>query len=75
MGASLEFRGLVHYHYGGNHGSMQADMVLKRELRGTPGSSGRQGLEVCSIHPAKSHEYFKFTCLQPSSFREVVKLI
>ena len=24
---------LVHYHHGGKHGSMQADMVLEKELR------------------------------------------
>jgi hypothetical protein len=26
-------RGLVHYHHGKKHGRMQADMVLKKELR------------------------------------------
>jgi hypothetical protein len=29
---AFSFRGLVHYH-GGKHGSMQADMVLEKELR------------------------------------------
>ena len=27
--AGLQFRDSVHYHHGGNHGSMQADMVLE----------------------------------------------
>jgi hypothetical protein len=26
-------RGLVHYHHGRKHGSVQADIVLKKELR------------------------------------------
>ena len=29
LGLAYSFRGLVHYH----HGSMQADMVLEKELR------------------------------------------
>ena len=29
----LQFQGLVHYSHGGKHGSMQADMVLPKELR------------------------------------------
>jgi hypothetical protein len=33
IGAGIQFRGLVHYHHGGKHGSMQADMMLKKELR------------------------------------------
>jgi hypothetical protein len=32
IGAGLPFQYLVHYHHGGNHGSMQADMVLEKEL-------------------------------------------
>jgi hypothetical protein len=28
IGTGLELRGLVHCHYGGKHGSVQADMVL-----------------------------------------------
>ena len=32
-GAGLQFRGLVHYHHGRKHGSVQADMVLEKELR------------------------------------------
>jgi hypothetical protein len=28
-GLSYGFRGLVHYHHGRKHGSVQADMVLK----------------------------------------------
>lgn len=32
VAAHLQFRGLVHYH-GGQIGSMQADMVLEKELR------------------------------------------
>ena len=31
--AGLKFRGLVHYHHGRKHGSMQADTVLEKELR------------------------------------------
>jgi hypothetical protein len=31
--AGLQFRGLVPYQYGRKHGSMQADMVLEKELR------------------------------------------
>jgi hypothetical protein len=30
---AFRFRGSVHYHHGGKHGSMQADMVLAMELR------------------------------------------
>ena len=33
IGSGLRFRGLVHYHHGRKHGSMQADMVLEKELR------------------------------------------
>ena len=33
IGAGLQFRGLVHYHHGGKHGSIQADVVLEKELR------------------------------------------
>ena len=29
----LQFRGLVHYHHGGKHGGMQADIVLEKELK------------------------------------------
>ena len=29
----FSLRGSVHYHHGGKHGSMQADMVLEKELR------------------------------------------
>jgi hypothetical protein len=29
----LQFRGSVHYHHGGKHGSIQAGMVLEEELR------------------------------------------
>jgi hypothetical protein len=32
LGLAYRFRGLVHYHHGGKHGSMQADIVLE-ELR------------------------------------------
>ena len=34
VGAGLQFSSLVHYHHGGKHGSVQADMVLE-ELRST----------------------------------------
>jgi hypothetical protein len=30
---AYSFSGLVHYHHGGKHGSIQADMVLEKELR------------------------------------------
>ena len=33
MGLSYSFRGSVHYHHGRKHGSVQADMVLEKELR------------------------------------------
>ena len=29
MGLAYSFRGSVHYHHGGKHGIMQADMVLE----------------------------------------------
>ena len=32
IGLAYSFRGSVHYHLGGRHGSMQVDMVLKKEL-------------------------------------------
>ena len=32
-GKRLQFRGSVHYHHGREHGGMQADMVLEKELR------------------------------------------
>ena len=30
--AAYSFRGLVDYHHDGEHGSVQADMVLEKEL-------------------------------------------
>jgi hypothetical protein len=33
LGLAYRFRGSVHYHHGGKHGSIQADMVLEKELR------------------------------------------
>ena len=33
LGLAYSFRGLVHYHHGGEHGSMQADRVLEKSLR------------------------------------------
>ena len=40
----LSFRGSVHYHHGGKHGNVQADVVLEKELRegATSGSAGRE---------------------------------
>ena len=32
IGLAYSFRGSVHYHYGRKHGSVQADMVLEKEL-------------------------------------------
>ena len=40
---AYSFRGLVHYHHGGKHGSVQADMVLDlkeaRRVDSTPSGS------------------------------------
>jgi hypothetical protein len=33
LGLAYSFRGSVHYHHGGKHGSLQAAMVLEEELR------------------------------------------
>ena len=33
IGLSYNVRGSVHYHHGRKHGSVQADMVLEKELR------------------------------------------
>jgi hypothetical protein len=33
LGLAYRFRGSVHYHHGRKHGSIQADMVLEKELR------------------------------------------
>jgi hypothetical protein len=33
LGLAYSFRGLVHYHHGGKHGSIQAVMVQEKELR------------------------------------------
>jgi hypothetical protein len=33
LGLACSFRGLVHYHHGGKHGSMKTDMVLEKKLR------------------------------------------
>ena len=33
IGASLQFRGLVHYCHGKNHGAEQANMVLEKKLK------------------------------------------
>jgi hypothetical protein len=33
LGLTYSFKGSVLYHHGGKHGSMQADMVLEKELR------------------------------------------
>ena len=33
LGLAYSFRGLVYYHHGGKHGSVQVNMVLERELR------------------------------------------
>ena len=30
LGLTYSFRGSVHYHHGGKHGGMQADVVLER---------------------------------------------
>ena len=31
--AGLQFRGLAYYYHGGKHSSIEADMVLEKELR------------------------------------------
>jgi hypothetical protein len=33
LGLAYWFRGLVHHHHGGKHGSAQAELVLEEELR------------------------------------------
>jgi hypothetical protein len=33
LGPAYRFEGPVHYHHGGKHGSIQADMMLEKELR------------------------------------------
>jgi hypothetical protein len=33
IGTGLHIKGLVQYHQGGKHGSVQADMVMEKELR------------------------------------------
>jgi hypothetical protein len=33
LGLAYRFRGSVHYHHGGKHGSIQAGLVLEKELR------------------------------------------
>jgi hypothetical protein len=33
LGLAYSFRGLVHYHHGRKHGTVQADMVLEKQLR------------------------------------------
>jgi hypothetical protein len=33
LGLAYSFRGSVHYHHDGKHGSIQADMVLEKKLR------------------------------------------
>jgi hypothetical protein len=33
LGLTYRFRGSVHYHHGRKHGSIQAGMVLEKELR------------------------------------------
>ena len=33
LGLAYISRDLVHYHYGRKHGSLQADMVLEKELK------------------------------------------
>jgi hypothetical protein len=46
LGLAYSFRDLVHYyHHGGKHGSMQANMVLKKEPRSihhNPEAAGRE---------------------------------
>jgi hypothetical protein len=33
LGLAYSLRGLAHYHHGKKHGSMQADVVLEKDLR------------------------------------------
>jgi hypothetical protein len=33
LGLAYSFRGFVHYHHGGKHDSIQADMRLEKKLR------------------------------------------
>jgi hypothetical protein len=32
LGLAFHFRGLVHYHYGGKYGSIQADLMLEQAI-------------------------------------------
>ena len=45
---SLLFRGLVHCYHGEKHGNMQADMVLKKELRVVQFDPQATGSELCT---------------------------
>jgi len=44
LGLAYSFRDLVHYHHGGEHGSLQADMVLEkfRALHPNMQAAGRE---------------------------------
>jgi hypothetical protein len=49
------FRGLVHYHHGGGHVSMQVDMVLGKELRVLPLDQQAAGRESGTLPPTRPH--------------------
>jgi hypothetical protein len=36
LGLAYSFRCSIHYHYGGKHGSHQADVVLEKDMRVPP---------------------------------------
>lgn len=45
----LQFSGLVQCHHGGKHGDIQADMVLKRQVRGLHPHWQAAGRDVLSL--------------------------
>ena len=49
LGLAYSFRGLVRYCHGGKHHSMQADMVLERELRGLQSIGRTAGREPLGL--------------------------
>jgi hypothetical protein len=51
LGLAYSFTGSVHYHHGGKHGRIKADMVLEKELRVL--HLDLQEAEVCVPHWAK----------------------
>ena len=47
---AYSFRGLVHSHHGGKHDSIQADIVLEKELKSSMSSStGSKEETACTV--------------------------